>query len=116
MSEREQEIRVSLHADKMLRKALDNKNKIMKKLTQKRIKEILVDFCSKCFYNPVFDEGFIETTFGCEDEWEDDNSNRMKKSLIENYLLWYGYDYVLQDDDTAPLQEELINKYLSTYG
>ena len=29
MSEREQEIRVSLHADKMLRKALDNKNKIM---------------------------------------------------------------------------------------
>ena len=87
----------------------------MQKLTQNRIKEILTDFCSKWFYNPVFDEGFIETTFGCEDEWEDDNSNRMKKSLIENYLLWYGYDYVLQDDDTAPLQEELITKYLSAH-
>ena len=88
----------------------------MQKLTQNRIKEILTDFCSKWFYNPVFDEGFIETTFGCEDEWEDDDSNRMKKSLIENYLLWYGYDYVLQDDDTAPLQEELINKYLCNHG
>ena len=58
----------------------------MQKLTQNRIKEILTDFCSKWFYNPVFDEGFIETTFGCEDEWEDDNSNRMKKSLIENFF------------------------------
>ena len=88
----------------------------MKKLTQNRIKEILTDFCSKCFYNPVFDEGFMETTVGCEDEMEDDNSDSMKRCLISNYLLWYGYDYVLQDDDTAPLQKELINKYLSTYG
>ena len=84
-----------------------------KELTQKRIKEILTDFCSKWFYNSVFDEGFIETTFGSEDEWEDDNSNRMKKKLIENYLLWYGYDYVLEDDPTALTQEELINKYLN---
>ena len=85
----------------------------MAKLTQKRIKEILTDFCSKWFYNSEFDEGFIETTFGCEDEMEDDNSDSMKKDLIGNYLLWYGYDYVLQDDDTAPTQEELINKYLN---
>jgi len=85
----------------------------MEKLTQKRIKEILTDFCNKWFYNPVFDEGFIETTFGCEDEWEDDNSNTMKKNLIRNYLLWYGYDYVLQDDNTYSTKEELINKYLN---
>ena len=83
----------------------------MKTLTEKRIREILIDFCSKWFYNPVFDEGFMETTIDCEDSWEDDNSNRMKKSLIENYLLWYGYDYLLQDDDTYPTKEELINKY-----
>jgi hypothetical protein len=31
MSEREQEIRVSLNADKMLRKAIDNKNKMTQK-------------------------------------------------------------------------------------
>jgi hypothetical protein len=98
----------------------------MKKLTQKRIKEILTDFCSKWvfhnysdvakiegIYYHTFDEGFMETTFGCEDEMEDDNSDSMKKSLIENYLHWYGYDYVLQDDDTHPTQEELINKYLN---
>tara|TARA_R100001015_G_C4614168_1_gene169979 strand:+ start:1184 stop:1447 length:264 start_codon:yes stop_codon:yes gene_type:complete len=84
-----------------------------KKLTQKRIKEILTDFCSKCFYNPVFDEGFMETTHGCELEMEDDNSDSMKKCLIGNYLLWYGYDYVIQYDNTAPFQEELINKYLN---
>ena len=88
----------------------------MEKLTQNRIKEILNDFCSKCFYNPVFDEGFMETTVGCEDEMEDDNSDSMKRCLISNYLLWYGYDYVLQDDDTAPLQKELINKYLCNHG
>ena len=87
--------------------------KVMKKLTQKRIKEILTDFCSKWFYNPVFDEGFMETTFGCEDEMEDDNSDSMKECLIGNYLLWYGYDYVLEDDPTYPTKEELINKYLN---
>ena len=85
----------------------------MKKLTQKRIKEILTDFCSKWFYNPVFDEGFMETTVGCEDEMEDDDSDRMKRSLIKNYLLWYGYDYVLEEDDTYPTKEELINQYLT---
>lgn len=49
MSEREQEIRVSLHADKMLRMALDNKNKIMKqelKLTDEvnDILQYIIDF------------------------------------------------------------------------
>jgi len=85
----------------------------MAKLTEKRIKEILTDFCSKWFYNPVFDEGFMETTYGCELEMDDDNSDTMISCLIGNYLLWYGYDYVLQDDPTAPTQEELINKYLN---
>tara|TARA_R100000654_G_scaffold241_1_gene907 strand:- start:980 stop:1240 length:261 start_codon:yes stop_codon:yes gene_type:complete len=85
----------------------------MNKLTQKRIKDILTDFCSKLFYNPVFDEGFLETTVGCEDEMQDDNSDSMKKCLIGNYLLWYGYDYVLQDDNKHPTKEELINKYLN---
>ena len=85
----------------------------MEKLTEKRIKEILTDFCSNYFYNSEFDEGFMETTAGCEDEMEDDNSDSMKKCLIGNYLLWYGYDYVLQDDDTYPTKEELINKYLN---
>tara|TARA_R100001510_G_C7503920_1_gene106438 strand:- start:33 stop:296 length:264 start_codon:yes stop_codon:yes gene_type:complete len=84
-----------------------------KKLTQKRIKEILTDFCSKWFYNSAFDEGFMETTSGCEDEMIDDNSDSMKKCLIENYLLWYGYNYVLEEDSNAPTQKELINKYLN---
>lgn len=49
MSEREQEIRVSLHADKMLRMALDNKNKIMEqelKLTDEvnDILQYIIDF------------------------------------------------------------------------
>ncbi len=98
----------------------------MAKLTEKRIKEILTDFCSKwvfhnysnvakidgVFYH-TFDEGFMETTYGCELEMDDDNSDTMISCLIGNYLLWYGYDYVLQDDPTAPTQEELINKYLN---
>ena len=87
----------------------------MEKLTQKRIKEILTDFCNKCTSPFIvdYDEGFMETTFGCEDEMEDDNSDSMKKCLIGNYLLWYAYDYVLQDDDTQPTQQELINEYLN---
>jgi len=84
----------------------------MKKLTEKRIKEILTDFCSKWFYNSVFDEGFMETTYGCEEEMIDDDSDSMKECLIENYLLWYGYDYVLQENDTYPTQSELIDQYL----
>ena len=36
--EREQEIRVSLYADKMLRIALDNKNKIMEKENKLKIR------------------------------------------------------------------------------
>ena len=84
----------------------------MKKLTQARIKEILNDFCNN-YLTSAFDEGFMETTFGCEEEMIDDNSDSMKECLIGNYLLWYGYDYVLQDDPTAPTQEELINQYLT---
>tara|TARA_Y100001938_G_C8092888_1_gene436188 strand:- start:2197 stop:2457 length:261 start_codon:yes stop_codon:yes gene_type:complete len=85
----------------------------MNKLTEKRIKEILTDFCSKWSYNSSFDEGFMETTWGCEEEMIDDNSNSMKECLIGNYLLWYGYDYILQDDENAPTPKELINKYLN---
>tara|TARA_R100000231_G_scaffold1474_2_gene2492 strand:+ start:1482 stop:1781 length:300 start_codon:yes stop_codon:yes gene_type:complete len=98
----------------------------MNKLTQKRIKEILTDFCSKwVFHNysdvakiegtyyHTFDGGFMETTVGCEDEMIDDDSDSMKRCLIGNYLMWYGYDYVLEDNPTAPTQEELINKYLN---
>tara|TARA_Y100001972_G_scaffold127392_1_gene184042 strand:+ start:87 stop:335 length:249 start_codon:yes stop_codon:yes gene_type:complete len=40
MSEREQEIRVSLHADKMLRMALDNKNKIMSENIKNEITDL----------------------------------------------------------------------------
>ena len=85
----------------------------MNKLTEKRIKEILTDFCKKCLYKSEFDKGFMETTWGCEEEMLDDDSDRMKETLIRNYLLWYGYDYILQDDVNAPTPEELINKYLN---
>ena len=44
----------------------------------------------------------------------DDDSESMKECLIGNYLLWYGYDYVLQENDTYPTQSELINQYLKT--
>ena len=84
----------------------------MKKLTQARIKEILNDFCDN-YLTSAFDEGFMETTFECEEEMIDDDSDRMKECLIGNYLLWYGYDYLLQENDAYPTKEDLINKYLT---
>lgn len=90
----------------------------MKKLTQKRISEILTDFCNKCTspFIVKFDEGFMETITDCEDSWEDDNSNKMKEDLIRNYLLWFGWDRVeeyIEKGETIMSENEIINEYLN---
>ena len=82
-----------------------------KKLTNKRIKEILTNFCDQFFYNAKFDDGFMETVYGCENQWKDDNSDIMKENLIKNYLSWYGYEYVLEDNNDLPNEYELISLY-----
>ena len=55
--EREQEIRVSLYADKMLRLALDNKNKIMEKniyICKEYVKSKYNNICSNCNSNKTY--------------------------------------------------------------
>ena len=86
----------------------------MKLLTTNRMREIITDFIDNCECEEVksfgFDESFWETTTGCEDTWEDDDSQRMKTSLIDNYLLQFGYHYI-EEKENALSQNELIAKY-----
>ncbi len=87
----------------------------MKLLTTKRIKVIITDFIQNCKSEEVtrfgFDESFWETTEGCEEHWDDDDSERMKRSLIDNYLMQFGYHVIEEDDDNALSKEDLINEY-----
>jgi len=86
-----------------------------KLLTTKRMREIITDFIESCSEQKVkrfgFDESFWETTNGCEDTWEDTDSKDMKRSLIDNYLLQFGYHTIEQDDEKALSKQELINEY-----
>ena len=89
----------------------------MKLLSKKRMRTIITDFVQKCsepiVKNFGFDESFWETTDGCEDTWEDDDSEQMKRSLIENYLLQFGYHNVFEDNKNALTEKELIDKYFA---
>ena len=84
-------------------------------LTTKRMREIITDFIENCSEQQVkrfgFDESFWETTEGCEEHWEDTYSEDMKRSLIENYLLQFGYHVIEKNDDNALSKEDLINEY-----
>ena len=86
----------------------------MKLLTTKKMREIITDFIENCESEEVktfgFDESFWETTDGCEEHWEDDDSERMKRSLLDNYLYQFGY-HVIEEDEDALSKEELINEY-----
>ena len=86
----------------------------MKLLTTNRMREIITDFIDNCECEEVkrhgFNESFWETTFGCEDTWEDDDSEEMKTSLIDNYLLQFGYHYI-EEKENALSQNELIDNY-----
>lgn len=87
----------------------------MKLLTTKRIKVIITDFIQDCKSEEVktfgFDESFWETTEGCEEHWEDDDSERMKRNLLDNYLMQFGYHAIEEDNDNAFSKEDLINEY-----
>ncbi len=87
----------------------------MNLLTKKRMKEIITDFINNCNEKKVktfgFDESFWETTEGCEEHWEDDDSKEMKSHLIDNYLMQFGYHVIEEDDENALSKEDLINKY-----
>lgn len=85
-------------------------------MKEKEIKEIIKDFCQHAnekWVGDDFDGGFMETTYGVEDEWADTPRNRIL--LIENYLLWYGYDgvpqYYLKDGETCKPIEEMLTDY-----
>lgn len=84
-------------------------------LTKKRMTEIITDFIDNCdepmVKNFGFDESFWETTEGCEETWEDDDSEVMKKSLIDNYLLQFGYHTIEEDYEDSLSKEELIENY-----
>ena len=88
----------------------------MKLLTKERIRVIITDFINNCESEAVkksgFDESFWETTSWCEETWEDDNSQRMIISLIDNYLLQFGYHYIAEEKN-ALSQEELIMNYVN---
>jgi len=94
------------------------KTHTMKLLTQKRMKEIISDFVSKCKSEQVkrfgFDESFWETTEGCEEHWEDTDSEKMKRSLLDNYLMQFGYHVIEEEDKNALSKEELITEYLKS--
>tara|TARA_R110000772_G_scaffold11971_4_gene37030 strand:+ start:3379 stop:3639 length:261 start_codon:yes stop_codon:yes gene_type:complete len=80
-----------------------------------RIREIINHFIQHCESKEVknfgFDESFWETTEGCEEHWEDTDSEEMKRSLLDNYLTQFGY-HVIEEDENALSKEELISKYL----
>ncbi len=86
-----------------------------KLLTTKRMREIIGDFIEHCSEQQVktfgFDESFWETTEGCEEHWEDDDSKEMKSNLIDNYLMQFGYHVIEEDDENALSKEDLINEY-----
>mgnify|MGYP003638438151 FL=1 len=85
----------------------------MKLLTKERIRGIIEQFINNCENNDVtrfgFDESFWETTSWCEEHWEDDDSEEMKRSLLDNYLMQFGY-HVLEEEG-ALSKEELIENY-----
>ena len=85
-------------------------------MKDKKIKEIIEDFCKNAnekWVGDDFDGGFLETTYENEDEWPDTPRNRIL--LIENYLLWYGYDgvpkYYLKEGESCKTIDEMINEY-----
>jgi|TARA_R100000084_G_scaffold98108_1_gene52184 hypothetical protein len=86
-----------------------------KRLTTNRMREILTEFIDNCECETVrnfgFDESFWETTSECEETWEDDDSIRMKTSLIDNYLLQFGY-HVIEEDANELSKKELIDNYI----
>lgn len=79
------------------------------------MRAIITDFLENCSHQRVkkfgFDESFLETTDGCEDTWEDTDSEDMKRSLIDNYLFHFGYHTIKQDDENALSKQDLINEY-----
>jgi len=93
----------------------------MNTLTKERMTEIITDFVKNCDSKQVklwhkvhrFDESFWETTYRNEDTWEDNNSEEMKRSLIDNYLFQFGYHTVEEDYQDELSKEELINKYFN---
>lgn len=90
------------------------------------MREVITDFVDNCKSEQVklwhkvhgFDESFWETTHECEDTWEDTDSEDMKRSLIDNYLLQFGYHTIEEDYENELRKEELINEYFKTnsYG
>lgn len=90
------------------------------KLTRIRIREIINHFIQHCESKEVqnfgFDESFWDTTAGCEEEMIDDDSESMKRCIIDNYLYQFGY-HVIEDEYrdiyTIPSKQELINKYFN---
>ena len=85
----------------------------MKLLTKERIRGIIEQFINNCENNDVtrfgFDESFWETTSWCEEHWEDDDSEEKKRSLLDKYLMKFGY-HVLEEEG-ALSKEELIENY-----
>ena len=85
-----------------------------KMITTTRIRKIITHFIDNCECEEIkrfgFDESFWETTYECEEEWVDDDSDEMKYSLIDNYLYQFGY-HTLEEED-AIAKEELIINYL----
>ena len=114
MSEREQEIRVSLHADKMLRKALDNKNKIMKK-------ERLVTISNRSVYHKyaevtipipkhVKQEDVADWLFENEHLYTDDLDQRMSEAKYEfGFGLGDGMDE--KDEESEWRYDIEVEKY-----
>jgi len=85
-------------------------------MTQEQIKEIIDEFCKNAneeWVGDCFDGGFLETTVDVEDTWEDTPINRVW--LIDNYLVWYGYDNVephyLAQGESCKTVGQLLKEY-----
>ena len=90
------------------------------KLTRTRIREIVDHFIQHCESKEVqnfgFDESFWDTTAGCEEEMIDDDSESMKRCIIDNYLYQFGYHAIEEEYRgiyTIPSKQELIDKYFN---
>ena len=85
----------------------------MNTLTKERMTEIITDFVKNCDSKQVKICRSSADIDGCEDTWEDNDSEEMKRSLIDNYLLQFGYHTIEEDYHDELSKEELINKYFN---
>tara|TARA_R100001163_G_C5027762_1_gene168864 strand:- start:516 stop:806 length:291 start_codon:yes stop_codon:yes gene_type:complete len=90
-----------------------------KLLTTTRMKEIIEDFLEKCDIEEIQEsvgaiyscDVYLEESHINEEDWIDDNSDDMKFSLLDNYLLQLGY-HTLEEEGNVPNRAELIMNYL----